>query len=186
MMDDSEIIGLFFERSEQAIIELSVKYGSICKGIAYNILGNPFDSDECVNDAYLAAWTQIPPQVPQTLKGYICCLVRNISIAKYHANSAKKRNSHYDISLEELEPCLASPVTVDDEITIKELSRLLNIFLDSLDKENRIMFMRRYWYSDSITEIAARFNISNNNVSVRLSRIRDKLKKFLRKEGYFV
>lgn len=186
MLDDSKIIDLFFERSEQAIMELSVKYGSICSKIAHNILNNYLDAEECVNDTYLAAWNTIPPQVPQTLKGYVCSIVRKLSIAKYHSNSALKRNSHYDVALDELEACLASPVTVEDEIAVKELSRLLNKFLDTLDKESRIMFVRRYWYSDSISAVAERFNISNNNAAVRLSRIRDKLRKYLRKEGYLI
>lgn len=169
MLDDSKIIDLFFERSEQA--ELSVKYGSICSKIAHNILNNDLDAEECVNDTYLAAWNTIPPQAPQTLKGYVLSIVRKLSISKYHANSALKRNSHYDIALDELEACLASPVTVEDEIAVKELSRLLDNFLDTLDKESRIMFVRRYWYSDSVSAVAERLNISNNNAALRLSRI---------------
>lgn len=184
MLDDSKIIDLFFERSEQAIMELSAKYGSTCNKISYNILNNYLDAEECVNDAYLAAWNTIPPQIPKTLKGYVFSIVRKLSISKYHANSALKRNSHYDIALDELEACLASSVTVDDEIAVKELSRLLDNFLDTLDKESRIMFVRRYWYSDSVSAVAERFNISNNNAALRLSRIRDKLRKYLRKEGY--
>lgn len=185
-MDDSKIIELFLERSEQAIMELSAKYGSICITIARNILNNALDAEECVNDTFLAAWNTIPPQIPLTLKGYVCSIVRNLSIAKYHSNSALKRNSHYDIALDEIESCIASPVTVEDEIAVKELSRMLNSFLESLDKESRIMFVRRYWYSDSISQIAKNYRISNNNASVRLSRIREKLKNHLRKEGYLI
>ena len=183
MLEDSKIIELFFARAEQAIVALSEKYGAACRGIAKNILKNDLDAEECVNDTYLAAWNTIPPQRPEPLRAYMFRIVRNIAIAKYHGNTAKKRNSHYDVALEELERCLTAPTTVEQEIEEAELSRLLDRFLDALDQESRIMFVRRYWYSDSIQDIAARFHISSNNASVRLSRIRKKLKMYLIKEG---
>lgn len=185
-MDDSKIIDLFFERSEQAIEELSTKYESVCRAIATNILSNSLDAEECVNDTFLAVWNTIPPTVPLSLKGYVCGIVRKLSISKYHTNSAQKRNSNYDIALDELEACLASPVTVEDEIAVKELSRMLNNFLSTLDKDSRVIFVRRYWYSDSIADIAKRQKISRNNTSVRLTRIREKLKQYLKKEGYWI
>lgn len=184
MLKDSKIIELFFARVEQAIVELSAKYGTVCGRISRNILKNDLDAEECVNDAYLAAWNTIPPQKPDPLRTYIFRIVRNISIAKYHANTSIKRNSYYDVALEELENCFAASVTVEQEISAKELSKTLDDFLDTLDKESRVMFVRRYWYSDSISDIAERFQISNHNVSVRLSRIREKLKLLLKKEGY--
>lgn len=183
MLEDSKIIELFFARVEQAIVELSAKYGAVCSRIARNILKNDLDAEECVNDTYLAAWNTIPPQKPDPLRTYIFRIVRNIAIAKYHANTSQKRNSYYDAALEELENCLTAFVTVEQEISAKEISQQIDRFLDTLDKESRVMFVRRYWYSDSISALAARFQISNNNVSVRLSRTRDKLKKYLRKEG---
>ncbi len=184
MLEDGKIIELFFAREEKAITEMSAKYGSICKSIARNILKNDLDAEECVNDAYLAAWNNIPPEKPNPLKTYIFRIVRNISIAKYHANTAVKRNSFYDVALDELEDCLTSFVTLEQEITAKELSEKIENFLDTLDKESRVMFVRRYWYSDSISDIAKLFRISNNNVSVKLSRIREKLKIYLQKEGF--
>ena len=184
MLEDSKIIELFFARGEQAIVELSAKYGTVCKRIARNILKNDLDAEESVNDTFLAAWNTIPPKKPDPLKTYILRIVRNISIAKYHANTSIKRNSYYDVALEELENCLISPATVEQEIAESELSKHIDCFLDTLDKESRVMFVRRYWYSDSISDIAEMFHISNNNVSVRLSRIRDKLKKYLKEEGY--
>lgn len=183
-LEDSKIIVLFFERSEQAIMELSTKYGAVCNKVANNILNNALDAEECVNDAYLGAWNTIPPQRPNPLLTYICRIVRNLSVMKYHANTAIKRNSFYDVALDELEDCLGSSTTIEAELTAKELSSILDSFLDMLDQENRVMFVRRYWYSDSISEIAKRFHISNNNVSVRLSRTREKLKNYLKKEGY--
>ena len=104
-LEDSKIIGLFYERSEQAITELSQKYGAVCTKVADNILNNKRDAEECVNDAYLGAWNSIPPQNPNPLLSYVCRIVRNLAIKKYHANTAKKRNSIYDVALEELEDC---------------------------------------------------------------------------------
>lgn len=185
-MEDSRIIDLFFERSEQAIAELSKKYGALCTRIARNILKNDLDAEECVNDAYLGAWNTIPPMRPEPLCAYICRIVHNVSVTRYHAITAAKRNSFYDAALDELEECLPSAVTVETELSAKELSELLDCFLKTLDKKNRILFVRRYWFSDSVQEIAAAFHISSNSVSARLSRIRRKLKKFLKKEGYEV
>lgn len=185
-MDDSRIIDLFYARSEQAIVELSAKYGPVCSKVARNILNNPHDAEECVNDAYLGAWNTIPPQNPNPLLTYICRIVRNLSIMRYRANTAIKRNSFYDAALDELEDCLASPENVEDQLTAKELSAALDQFLDALDQENRVMFVRRYWYADSISEIAERLHRSKNNVSVRLFRTRARLKNYLEKEGYIV
>lgn len=185
-MDDSKIIDLFYARSEQAIVELSTKYGSVFNRIARNILNDPLDAEECVNDAYLGAWNTIPPQNPYPLLTYVCRIVRNLAAMKYHANTAIKRNSYYDTALDELEDCLAAPADVDEELSAKELSILLDRFLDTLEEKNRVMFVRRYWYSDSIPDIATRFHMSNNNVSVRLLRMREKLKKYLMKEGYLL
>lgn len=184
-MEDSKIIALFFARSEQAITELSAKYGKLCMCIADNILGNRSDAEECVNDAYLGAWNTIPPQKPNPLQSYICKIVRNIAITRYHANTALKRNSHYDVALEELEHCLFSLETAESRLQAKELSHLLDRFLASLDTRSRVMFVRRYWYSDSVADIAAAFRMRPNSVSVQLSRIRNKLRKFLIQEGYF-
>ena len=182
-MEDSKIIELFYQRSERAIMELSQKYGTVCTRIAKNILNNALDAEECVNDAYLGAWNTIPPQKPNPLKTYICRIVRNLSIKRYHSNTSMKRNSFYDAALDELENCIPSGKTVETELSAKELAQIIDDFLDTLDKENRVIFVRRYWYSDSISDIAKRFRMSNNNVSVRLSRTREKLKKYLKKEG---
>ncbi len=184
LCDDSKIIELFWARDEQAIVELSEKYGDICLKIARNILKNDLDAEECVNDTYLAAWNNIPPERPDPLKAYIFRIVRNISTAKYRSNTSAKRNSYYDTSLDELEGCIADGASLEEEAASAELACLIDRFLGALDKESRVMFMRRYWYSDSVSDIAERFRITPNNVSVRLSRIRDKLAKYLKKEGF--
>lgn len=185
-MEDSKIIALFFSRSEQAITELSKKYGTLCMRIADNILGNKQDAEECVNDTYLGAWNTIPPQKPNPLQAYICKIARNSAIAKYHSNTAIKRNSHYDIALEELEHCLYSLDTPERTLQAKELSCLLDRFLSSLDARSRVMFVRRYWYADSVSDIADAFKMRPNSVSVQLSRLRKKLQNFLIQEGYTI
>lgn len=183
-LDDSKIIELFFERSEQAIIELSKKYNPLCKKIANNILNNSLDTEECVNDAYLVVWNTVPPQNPNPLNAYICKIVRNLAIKKYHNNTAIKRNSYYDVSLDELENCLSNLNTLEDEHSLKILSKEIDSFLDNLTKENRVIFVRRYWFADSISDIAEKVSISEHNISARLFRLRENLKKHLRKAGY--
>ena len=185
-LDDSKIIELFYERSEQAIIELSDKYGAVCTKVANNILNDVRDTEECVNDAYLGAWNTIPPQRPNPLLSYVCRIVRNLAIKKYHANTASKRNSIYDVALDELENCFPAAETVEDEFNASETALVIDRFLETLDRDNRVMFVRRYWHSDSITDLAELFQTSNHNISVRLSRTREKLKKYLIQEGVFL
>ena len=182
-MDDKAIIDLFFERSEQAIRELDTKYGKTCHKVSYNILNNRQDAEECVNDAYLGTWNAIPPQHPNPLLTFLCRIVRNLSIMRYHANTATKRNSAYDIALEELENCLSSGITVEDEVEGKLLVQTIEDFLDTLSRDSRVIFMRRYWFSDSYAEIAKQVGISEKTVSVRLTRIRNQLREHLTKEG---
>ena len=182
-MDDTQIIEYFFARSEQAIRALSDRYGSLCRSIALHILNNPQDAEECVNDAYLAVWNNIPPARPDPLSAYVCRIVRNLALKRYHANTAAKRNSHYDLALEELVDCLPSTGSVEEEIEARELARLLNAFLATLEPQSRILFVRRYWYADSISDLAALFHTGKHNISVRLSRIRKALREYLRKEG---
>lgn len=183
-MEDSAIIELFFARSEHAIVELEEKYGYICKKASANILNSELDVEECVNDAYLATWNTIPPKNPEHLLGYVCKLVRNLSLKRYHSNTAQKRNSFYDATLDEFAECIPATKTIEEEVLVKELSQQINKFLASLGQKNRILFVRRYWYGDSVSEIGEYVHMRSNHVSVRLSRIRKKLHEFLRKEGF--
>ena len=178
-MEDEKILELFFNRSEQAIEEVDKKYGKTCHNISYNILHNKLDAEECVNDAYLGAWNAIPPARPNPLLTYLCKIVRNLSLKRYEFNTAIKRNSTYDVAMEELESCLSSPETVESEIALKELTHIIENFLDSLSTENRVIFLRRYWFSDTYSDIAARVGMTEKNVSVRLTRIREKLRNYL-------
>ena len=186
MIDDEKIIELFFERSEQAIRELDIKYGKICNNLSYNIVNSRQDAEECVNDAYLGAWNAIPPARPNPLLSYIVKIVRNISLKIYWRKEAAKRSSHYTIALEEIEACIADQKTVEDEIEARELARIIEDFLDTLTVENRVIFMRRYWFSDSYKDIAELVGLSEKNISVRLTRIRQKMKEYLAEREVFV
>ncbi len=183
-MDDEAIIELFFGRSEQAIHELDTKYEQFCRKLSYNIVGDRRDAEECVNDAYLGAWNTIPPERPNPLLSYLAKLVRNVSLKLYHKNTAEKRGG-YTVALDELDAVLSDRST-DDELSARELARHLSDFLDSMDAMNRVIFMRRYWFSDSYHDIAALVGTTEKNVSVRLFRIREKLKRYLIERGVIV
>lgn len=185
-MDDSRIIDLLFERSERAISELSLKYGGICLRVATNVLGNHQDAEECVNDSYLAVWNAIPPKRPNPLLAFVCRLVRNIAINRYEYNSAQKRGGTYDVCLDELQECISSDETVDSEYNANELSRLIDVYLDTLSRVNRMIFVRRYWYMDSFKDISAVSGLSEGAVRTRLSRLRGNLKEFLESRGITV
>ena len=156
MITDENIIELFFARSEQGIRELDTKYGKVCHKLSYNIVNSRQDAEECVNDAYLGAW------------------------------NARGRNSTYTIAMEEIEACIADPNTVEAEIEARELARIIESFLDTLTVENRVIFMRRYWFSDSCKDIAEFVGLSEKNISVRLTRIRQKMKSYLAEREVFV
>lgn len=178
-MNDEKIIELFFERSEQAIRELDAKHGRTLRALSVRILGNPEDAEECVNDAYLGTWNAIPPARPDPLLAFVCKIVRNLSLKRYGQNTAAKRNSIYDVAMQELEECLASPEDIDGALEERELTAAMEAFLDSLSRENRVIFLRRYWFSDPYAEIARRVGLTERNVSVRLTRIRKELKSYL-------
>ena len=185
-MEDAGIIELFFERSEQGIRELDIKYGKACRKLSYNIVNDRQDAEECVNDAYLGAWNAIPPVKPDPLLTYICKIVRNISLNLYHRKEAAKRSSRYTIAMEEIEACIAATNAVEAEIEAVELAHIIERFLDTLTVENRVLFMRRYWFSDSCRDIAGFMGLTEKNVSVRLIRIREKLRQYLIEREVFI
>ena len=182
-LKDHEIVELFFARAEQAITELILKYGAAVRNVASNILNNPQDIEECQNDTYLHVWNRIPPIRPEHLGAYVCRIARNVCLKRYHANTAQKRNSHYDVALEELEATIPALSTVETDFDARELTQYLNAFLKKLSREDRYLFMRRYWYGDGISEIAKNLGFSAHTASVRLFRLRQKLQTYLQKEG---
>ena len=185
-MTDTEIIDLFFERSEQAITELAKKHGSAVARVARNILGNKQDAEECVNDTYLGAWNAIPPHRPNPLRTFVCKIARNLATTKYHSNTAGIRNSQYDLALDELEDYLADKSGVEEAYEAKELAEAINSFMATLSYTDRFIFTRRYWYSDPVKDIAKMAHSTANSVTVRLFRLREKLRLYLVKEGLLV
>lgn len=182
-MDDSKIIELFFERSERAIVELSEKYGRLCRSVSLNVLGDERDAEECVNDAYLKVWNAIPPYRPDSLKAFVCRLVRRASIDRYKHDHAQKRRGNYAICIDELDNLLSMESSSEDEIMKEELSRHVDAFLDTLSKTNRMLFVRRYWYMDSYETLAKLSGLNEGAVRTRLSRLREKLKVYLKGNG---
>lgn len=184
-MEDTRIVQLYWDRDQTAISETSTKYGNYCTSIAKNILGNNEDAEECVNDSYMKAWNSMPPHRPNMLSTFLGKITRNVSFNRYKHNNADKRGgSEISAVLDELSECVSGKDNVEQEIEYKELVKVIDSFLDTLSPEKRSIFVCRYWYTDSISEIAKQFNMRENTVSMTLNRIRAKLKKHLTERGY--
>ena len=181
-MDDAEIVKLFYERSEDALREVRGKYEKLCRYISMKILNNPEDADECVNETYLRAWNSIPPSKPDSLRAFLGKIARNLSLDLYNKKRAGKRGGEPQAVLDELVECIPSENARDivDEIALRDA---LNAFLKTLSADTRKIFMRRYWYMSEIREIAHDYNFSESKVKMTLARTREKLRKFLEKEG---
>ncbi|MCD8040711.1 MAG: sigma-70 family RNA polymerase sigma factor [Clostridia bacterium] len=182
-MEDQQIIALYFSRDHEAIKQTDVKYGKLCYSVANGILHRKEDNEECVNDTYLAAWNAMPPQRPQYLSSFLCRITRNLSLKKYEKLHAQKRGSEFELSLEELQDVLPSGSDVHSAVESKELGEAISRFLYSLRKEERNVFIKRYWYFDPIKSIAADYSYSESKVKSLLSRLRARLKEFLEKEN---
>lgn len=183
-MTDETIIEMFFSRSEDAIRNTSQKYGKYLMKIAMNILGQREESEECVNDTYMTAWNQIPPKRPQKLLPYLGRITRCLALNRYDYLTAQKRNAQVTMQLSELEECLSGSDSVESEYEAGEIAAVISAFLREQKQDVRNIFIRRYWFSDNITEIANRFNMSESKVKTILFRTRNRLKKYLESEGY--
>lgn len=183
-MEDKKIIELFFARSELAIELTRRKYGAMCSWIAGNMLHDAEDAEECVNDTYLALWNAIPPARPQVLRAFVARIARNQARNRLTYNTAKKRSSAMCVSMDELDACLAAPGSVEQEIEGRELTHAIEAFLLTLDTQSRDMFLRRYWFFDSIGQIAAGFGVSQSSVKSCLHHTRQKLRVHLIREGF--
>lgn len=180
-MEDEQILELFWQRSEQAIREVDQKFGAMCRWLATNILRNAEDAEECVNDTYHGLWDAIPPARPQKLLPYIARITRNLALKRLTYGNAQKRQVS-TVSFEELEECIPCHDSVETAMDAKELTRTLERFLDTLDPESRDMFLRRYWFFDSIEEIASGFGVSRSKVKSQLFRVRNKLRIYFAEE----
>lgn len=183
-MDDSRIVQLYWERSENAITETASKYGSYCYSIAYNILVNAEDANESVNDTYLGAWKSIPPHEPSILSTFLGKITRRISIKKWQEKYAAKRGGgEIVLVLDELADCIPSKSSVEHEIETAELAKVIDAFILSLPVIERRVFICRYWHFDSISAICQQFGFSQSKVKTMLYRIRTRLQSYLVKEG---
>ena len=182
LMTDSQIIALFWERNEDAIRETDAVYGRKLYAISDKILRSEQDAEESVSDTYMRAWETIPPKKPDYFFAYLAKICRNCSLSRLQWNSAAKRNADVISLTQEMENCIPDRA-YERKPDGEEIGRVLNVFLDSISLESRLIFMRRYWYADSILEIAARYNISQSKVKTQLHRTRSKLQLFLEKEG---
>ena len=186
-MEDSRIIELYWNRDQGAIAATSEKYGGYCRSIAMNILNNSEDAEECLSDTWLGAWNSIPPKRPSVLRTFLGRVTRNLSFNRYKRDHAEKRGGgEMSAVLDELAECVSGEESFEHELSRKELINEINAFVGSLSAEKKGVFVARYWYADSISAIAKRFGMSENNVSVTLNRLRKQLRAHLSERGYDV
>ena len=184
-MDDAKIVQLYWDRDPSAVDQTAMKYGNYCHAIAKNILGNYDDADECVNDTYMAAWRSMPPHRPSVLSTFLGKITRNLSFNRYKQIRAEKRGGgELPVVLDELAECVSGEDNLEQTMEYNELVETINLFLASLSSEQRIMFVRRYWYTDSIAEIAKQFGMRENTVTKNLQRSRARLRQYLWERGY--
>ena len=180
-MEDRDIISLYFARNEDAIKESSDKYGKYVTGISMSILQNALDAEECVNDTWLKAWNSIPPQNPPSLKVYLGRLVRHLSIDRLRTLTRLKRKRELEVALDELAECAAP----DDE-DVTALTHALDEFLEGLEPTDRKLFVGRYWHLYPVSRLANAYNLTPTNTSVRLHRLRERLRVHLAERGFTV
>ena len=181
-ISDNKIINMFFARSERAIAALSDKYGKLCLAISDNLLNSREDAEECTNDAYLKVWNTIPPEKPDSLRAYLCRIVRNTALDKLKYRTRKKRSGNADALLSELDECIPAPDSTElsaDDTAVKSVTD----FLKTQSRQSQVLFIRRYFYCESIASLAKRFCISESNVTTTLCRMRKKLRDKLQKDG---
>lgn len=184
-MDDEKIVQLYWDRNEQAIPATADKYGNYCTSIAKNILGSHEDTEECVNDTYMSAWNSIPPHRPGILSTFLGKITRNLSIKRYRHNTADKRGGgQAAVVLNEIAELVSDTDSVEQAIDRRELVKAIDRFLDGLPTDKKNIFVCRYWYFDSISDIAKRFGMTESNVSVTLKRLRLKLYNYLIERGF--
>lgn len=186
-MDDSEIVDLYLSRDESAISHTAFKYGSRLKRIAFRILNSTSSAEECENDTYLEAWNRIPPSEPRTyLFPFLGRIIRHLAIDEYRKNLSQKRNALFSELTLEMEQCIPGRNTAEEAFDADALAGTINSYLSTLSEEQRGIFIRRYWFFDSILEISVRYGCSTGKVKTNLFRMREGLKKYLEKEGYTV
>ena len=185
-MEDEVIVNELYEHDENGLEHVKMKYEYLLKSISYNILLNYEDANECLNDTYLKIWKSIPPYKPTYLKTYICKLIRQISIDKYRYNHRDSRSIDNETSLSDLDFEIKALKDVDDEINEKEIKRIINDFLEDLKEEDRVLFIKKYFFLENSENLSNLFDTTVSNINMKTKRLRDKLKKRLESEGYLI
>lgn len=183
LMEDGQIIELYFARDEEAIRATDCKYGSWCRGIAGNLLELREDVEECVSDTYYSVWEQIPPTLPQSFKAFLGRITRNLSISRFRALRAKKRYNGLEVMLSELEECVPSDVDVERMVETKQLSECISDWLEALPEEDCALFVKRYWFGESVQGLAKKKGGTSAQMAQRMLKLRKSLKAVLEKEG---
>ncbi len=185
-MEDFQIINLYWNRDEEAVRETAEKYGRLLQHVSYQILSDYEDSEECVNDTYKRAWDSMPPQKPSSLSAYLGRIIRNLSINRWHQKHAKKRDSGAAVLLSELSDCVPAGQTPEEAIEGAMLTEIIGGWLETLSREDRVLFVRRYWYCDNLEKLAKEYLTTANKLAGRLFRMRKKLREVLEKEGVII
>ena len=182
-MEDRAIVDLYWARDQHAITASDEKYGALCRSLSRNILASREDAEECVNDTWHRAWDTMPPQRPGSLRAYLCRIVRNLSIDRWRAKTAQKRGEGLEVLLSELEDCIPVFPSAEEETEARELTRSIDRWLETLSREDRIAFVRRYWYGQRVDELAAYMGSTSKQMAQRLYRLRGSLRSALEREG---
>lgn len=185
-MDDAQIIILYWARDMRAIDESQRKYGPFCTRLSENILSNHEDAEECVNDTWQRTWDTIPPQKPDSLRAYLARIVRNLSLDRWRAKRAQKRGEGLEQLLYELEDCVPASPSAEEAAENREITRCIDLWLSGLDRKDRTVFVRRYWYGQQVKELARHENCTPQRMAQRLYRLRQGLRKALEEEGIAV
>lgn len=183
-MDDTAIIRLYWDRDQSAIPATDEKYGTFCHRIAASVLDSREDAEECVNDTYHRTWMTIPPQRPESLRAYLGRIIRNLAIDRYRRENAQKRFRKLDVSLTELEDCLPADNDPEQSAELEELTAAVNRYLGTLPRQKRIIFLRRYWFQQSVEDIARDYGRSVSGIYAILTTVRRGLRDALTKEGF--
>ncbi len=185
-MEDNQIIELFWDRNESAITQVALKYGFYCHRIAMNVLSNHEDAEECVNDTWLRVWNAIPPERPKAFRAWLGKITLRLSLNRWQKNHSQKRYAGLEVILSELEECIPSGRPIEEQIAVNEITRIINMWLGTLCKEDRVLFIRRYWNSDPVKDLALACGVSPQKMAKRLFILRKKLKATLEREDIFV
>lgn len=185
-MEDAQIIDLYWARDESAIMETERKYGPFCRAVACGVLTLREDAEECVNDTWQRAWDSIPPQRPAVLRAWLGKITRNLALNRWERSRAQKRNGGMELLLSELEDCIPAPESVERRLEDEALGAAISAWLRTLPRDERVLFVRRYWNGEALNDLAAAWGVKPAQLAQRMFRLRGSLKKALEKEGITV